>query len=58
MSNGSTVQQVESAVPAFIGYTEKDLYNGLTLINQPTRIASVNEYEEIFGVPEGCKSGY
>jgi hypothetical protein len=43
------VAQVETAIPAFIGYTEKDMYNGSTLVNKPTRIKSLKEYEEIFG---------
>ena len=44
-----SVAQVETAIPAFIGYTEKDSYNGLSLVNKPTRIKSLKEYEEIFG---------
>lgn len=45
-----SVAEVETAVPAFIGYTEKALKNGvedLTLI--PTKITSMAEYEESFG---------
>ncbi len=45
-----SVAQVETAIPAFIGYTEKDTYNGLPLVNKPTRIKSLKEYEEIFGI--------
>ena len=47
-----SVAQVETAIPAFIGYTEKDTYNGLSLVNKPTRIKSLKEYEEIFGMPK------
>ena len=46
-----SVAQVETAIPAFIGYTEKaqDL-NGKSLLNIPTRIKSLLEYEIYFGV--------
>ncbi|ATL48382.1 phage tail protein [Chitinophaga caeni] len=47
-----SVAQVETAIPAFIGYTENDTYNGLSLVNKPTRIKSLKEYEEIFGMPQ------
>mgnify|MGYP000400549690 CR=1 FL=1 len=45
-----SVAQVETAIPAFIGYTEKaeDL-NGNPLLNVPTRIKSLLEYETHFG---------
>lgn len=51
-----SVAQVETAIPAFIGYTEKakaqaeDMSH--TLINIPTRIVSMLEYEAYFGGPE------
>lgn len=44
-----SVAQVETAIPAFIGYTQFDTFNGLSLVNRPTRIKSLKEYEEIFG---------
>lgn len=44
-----SVAQVETAIPAFIGYTEKDSYNGLSLVNKPKRIKSLNDFEQIFG---------
>lgn len=47
-----SVAQVETAIPVFIGYTEQDTYNGLSLVNKPTRIKSLKEYEEIFGFPQ------
>jgi uncharacterized protein len=47
-----SVAQVETAIPAFIGFTEKNMYNGLSLVNKPTRIKSLKEYEEIFGLPK------
>ncbi|HEY1022378.1 MAG TPA: phage tail sheath family protein, partial [Flavisolibacter sp.] len=40
----------ETAIPAFIGYTEKALdKNGIDLTNRPTRITSMLEYERFFG---------
>ena len=40
----------ETAIPAFIGYTEKALdRNGIDLTNKPTRITSLLEYERFFG---------
>jgi phage tail sheath protein FI len=38
-----SVAQVETAIPAFIGYTEKGPKN------EPTRISSMLEYETLFG---------
>ncbi|MES1250036.1 MAG: hypothetical protein ABUL46_05095, partial [Chitinophaga rupis] len=40
---------VETAVPVFIGYTEKAVRNGKSLKNKPTKINSFAEYVEIFG---------
>jgi hypothetical protein len=46
----ASVAPVATAIPAFIGYTEKRLRNGKTLAaNTPVRITSLLEYEEIFG---------
>lgn len=39
-----SVAQVETAIPAFIGYTQKDDTAGI-----PTRITSLSEYEALFG---------
>jgi hypothetical protein len=39
-----SIAQVETAIPAFIGYTEKDTSGGT-----PTRIKSLFEYEQMFG---------
>ena len=44
-----SVAQVETAIPAFIGYTESNTYNGQSLLNVPVRIKSLVEYEAIFG---------
>lgn len=45
---------VATAVPAFIGYTEKALRNGKDITQVPTRISSFAEYQLYFG--EGPKT--
>jgi uncharacterized protein len=45
-----SIAPVETAIPAFIGYTEKALRNGESLLKKPVRIESIAEYEEIFGL--------
>lgn len=44
-----SVAEVETAIPAFIGYTEKAIFNGKSLNMQPIRITSLLEYEQLFG---------
>ena len=44
-----SIAAVETAIPAFIGYTEKATRNGESLTNKPTRIESIAEYELLFG---------
>jgi hypothetical protein len=44
-----SVAEVETAIPAFIGYTEKANRNGKSIINIPTRIRSFEEYLLLFG---------
>lgn len=44
-----SVVEVATAIPAFIGYTEKASRNGKSLVNIPTRITSFAEYVELFG---------
>jgi phage tail sheath protein FI len=44
-----TVAIVQSAVPVFIGYTEKAKRKGEDLTNKAIRIKSMREYEEWFG---------
>jgi phage tail sheath protein FI len=51
-----SVAEVETAIPAFIGYTEKATFNGKSLILEPTRIASLLEYEQLFGYAQKEKS--
>jgi phage tail sheath protein FI len=45
-----SVAQVETAIPAFIGYTEKGPKN------EPTRITSLMEYETLFGGADSEKT--
>lgn len=45
----NSVVEVATAVPVFIGYTEKAEYKGNSLIGKPWRIASLPEYHSWFG---------
>ncbi len=47
-----SVAEVETAIPAFIGYTEKalDTSGGPLAVNTPVRITSFTEFETRFGV--------
>jgi len=48
-----SVAQVSTAVPAFIGYTQKASdYDGTDLNEKPTKIFSLKEYEDFFGVAD------
>jgi phage tail sheath protein FI len=44
-----SVATVDTAVPAFIGYTERASKNGEDRTNKPTKIYSLTEYEQYFG---------
>lgn len=46
---GNGVVEVATAVPAFIGYTERAEYNGDSFLNKPIRITSLGEYMQYFG---------
>lgn len=51
-----SVAQVETAIPAFVGYTEKAVVNGASIIGeslapQAIRIRSLADYEAVFGGP-------
>ncbi|MEI7660854.1 MAG: phage tail sheath C-terminal domain-containing protein [Bacteroidota bacterium] len=48
----SSVAEVETAIPAFLGFTENGNYKGQPLLNKPVRIKSLLNYEEIFGFPK------
>ena len=45
----NSVVEVATAVPAFIGYTEKALNGNKSLTNTPWRISSMAEYHSYFG---------
>jgi len=45
----SSITSVATAVPVFIGYTQKAERNGKSLVHKPTRITSFAEYLENFG---------
>lgn len=45
-----SVAGVQTGIPAFVGYTEKAERNGETLLLKPTRISSMREYEQYFGM--------
>ncbi len=55
---GNSVVPVPTAVPVFIGYTEKISYGGQDLINTPVKISSLADFTGIFGVnPPAVKFG-
>lgn len=62
----SSAVQVATAVPAFIGYTEKAVRANKSLFNIPTRITSLSEFHQFFGgapkttfkVAEDDKTGF
>lgn len=45
----NSVVEVATAIPVFIGYTEKAEYKSQSLLNKPYRITSFAEYSTIFG---------
>lgn len=51
-----SVAEVETAIPAFIGYTEKAKKNAdKDLILKPTKIYSLKDYERYYGYPKDDK---
>ena len=47
---GSAVEMVDTAIPVFIGYSEKAVeLDGTSLTGVPKRIASLRDYEDLFG---------
>ena len=46
----NSIVEVATAVPAFIGYTERADNKGKSLTRRPTRISSISEYQQYFGV--------
>lgn len=47
----NSVVEVATAVPAFIGYTEKASNKGKSLLNKAWRISSMSEFNSFFGGP-------
>ncbi|MEN8179265.1 MAG: phage tail sheath family protein, partial [Pseudomonadota bacterium] len=45
----NSVVEVATAVPAFIGYTQKADNKGKSLLNKPWRITSMSEFHNYFG---------
>src|SRR6476620_3375610 len=50
----SFIRQVETAIPAFVGYTEKHIANNKTLRYKPTRLTSLLDFELKFGKAESA----
>ncbi|MBA6293747.1 phage tail sheath family protein [Colwellia sp. MB3u-70] len=46
----NSVVEVATAIPAFIGYTEKAVKDKKSLSNKPTRITSMAEFHNMFGL--------
>lgn len=49
------ITEPATAIPAFVGYTDRTLNEGRSLIGQPVRIDSLAEFERIFG-GRACKA--
>ena len=49
----NSVVEVATAIPMFIGYTEKAEYKGESVFNKPFRISSFADYRAVFG--EGAR---
>jgi phage tail sheath protein FI len=45
----SSVVEVATAVPAFIGYTERADNKGKSMLNKPWKVTSMSEFHEYFG---------
>src|SRR6056297_678250 len=52
----NSVAAIPTAVPAFVGYTEKVVRDGESLVNKPVRISSFSEFLSIFG--QGFRTGF
>ncbi|NIP57492.1 MAG: phage tail sheath family protein, partial [Gemmatimonadetes bacterium] len=50
----SSVVEVATAVPAFVGYTEKARDEEVSLLHRPRRITSMAEFREHFGSAPGA----
>jgi phage tail sheath protein FI len=45
----NSVVAVATAIPAFIGYTQKAIINGRAALKKPVRIRSLKEFQTVFG---------
>ncbi|HPE58357.1 MAG TPA: phage tail sheath C-terminal domain-containing protein [Bacteroidales bacterium] len=45
----NSIAQVETAIPAFIGFTEKTLDGNKSLLNTPVRISSMTQFAQVYG---------
>jgi hypothetical protein len=52
---GNSVVPVATAVPAFIGYTEKTSFNGKSLKNTAVKITSLTQFQSMFEEKEASK---
>lgn len=52
----NSVVAVATAIPAFIGYTEKASFGGKSLLNRPVKVDSFLEFENFYG--KGCQTTY
>ncbi|KAA3623780.1 MAG: phage tail sheath family protein [Flavobacterium sp.] len=46
---GKSVRPVPTAIPVFIGYTQKTTFEGTSLANRAVRITSLNDFAQKFG---------
>lgn len=46
-----SVVEVETAIPAFVGYTSATQYAGENLLNRPVALSSLLDFQTIFGPP-------
>lgn len=46
---GNSVVPVPTAIPAFVGYTQKNEFGGQSLANKPIKVTSLVEYVTLFG---------
>lgn len=48
-ANLPSIVGIETAVPAFIGYTERAVLGGKSYVGKPVRISSMVDYDAVFG---------
>lgn len=53
----NSIVEVATAVPVFIGYTQKADYNGENLLNKPVMLTSMTDYINFFGGGPNIKLG-